>query len=137
MGRILAIDFGMKNIGLAISDELKIVAQRLPGLKVKSTTEALEGIELIVKSLADVEKIVMGLPLGPDFEPTPMSEKIKNFASKLVKLFDNKIQITFTNEVLSSKQAEAGKSRSFKKIKSHSESARIFLQEYLEHTSAK
>jgi RNase H-fold protein (predicted Holliday junction resolvase) len=66
-----------------------------------------------------------------------MSRIVKKFAEKLKKKIDTEIKIAFTNEVLTSKQAEQGRSKKFKKEKSDSEAARIFLQEYLDHKNLK
>ena len=135
--QVLSIDYGRKKIGLAISDETKTIAAKLPVLKVKNKQEAIEGIIHILKSFPKVDKVVVGIPLGMDFKPTQMSVEIKNFIEKLKKHLDKKITVTFTNEIYSTKQAEFNKSKRFKKYKSDSESARIFLQEYLNHKNNK
>ncbi|HEX9805048.1 MAG TPA: Holliday junction resolvase RuvX [Candidatus Dojkabacteria bacterium] len=137
MGQILAIDYGKRKIGLALSDEDKIFAAPLPMMLVKSDDEAVEGIITIMQSAGFVESILLGLPLGFDFKPTQMSRIVKKFAEKLKKKIDTEIKIAFTNEVLTSKQAEQGRSKKFKKEKSDSEAARIFLQEYLDHKNLK
>lgn len=133
MTHILAVDYGIRKIGLALSDETGIIASPLPVMLVRNNAEAVEGIKTITDSIPQIVEILLGIPLGPNLEPTEMSEKVKSFAKKLTKAFNHKINIAFTNESLSSKQAEQGRSRKFKKTKSDSEAARIFLQEYLDH----
>jgi putative Holliday junction resolvase len=130
---ILAIDYGTRKIGLALSDETNKFAGTLPVLKVKNDNEGIEGIQMILKNISPITQVVVGLPVGIDFKPTQMSNIVMAFAEKLKSSIDPKINITFTNEVLSTKQAEKGRSRKFKKEKSDSEAARIFLQEYLDH----
>lgn len=130
---IIAIDYGTKNIGLAISDETNVLAGHLPHLIVKNKKEAIEGLTQIINSFPMVDEVVFGLPLGIDFKPTKMSNEIKKFVEELKPHINKELTIAFTNEVLSSKQAEKGRSKKFKKQKSHSEAARIFLQEYLDH----
>ncbi len=133
MGQILAIDYGKKKIGLAMSDETKQISGKLPLLRVNSDKEAVEGIMNIIESFGTIDKIILGLPLGRDLKPTQMSVIIKKFAEKLQKELGEKINIVFTNETYSTNLAERGKNKNFKKDKSDSEAARIFLQEYLDH----
>lgn len=137
MGQILAIDYGTKKVGLAISDETKTIAGKLPLLRVNDDSEAIEGIHHIIRSFDPVDKVLVGLPLGRDLKPTQMSIIIKEFSTKLQSVLGDKINIVFTNETYSTNQAERGKSRNFKKDKSDSEAARIFLQEYLDHMNLK
>jgi len=125
--KTLAIDFGYKNIGLAFSDELGIVASKLPGLKVKTRQDAIEGLLIIIEDLG-IEKILIGMP-----SKGKITDSIKDFKKALAK--ETSLEIVEWNEDFSSKQAEKGKSRKFKKEKSHSEAARILLQEYLESLS--
>jgi putative holliday junction resolvase len=134
---ILAVDYGKRKIGLAISDETNTIASKLPVLFVKIDTEIIEGILHLLKNLDTIDTILLGLPLGIDMKPTQMSLDIKTFAQKLKISIPVNINITFTNEVLSSKQAEKGRSRKFRNEKSDSEAARIFLQEYLDHLKYK
>jgi putative Holliday junction resolvase len=133
MSKILAIDYGRKKIGLAVSDETNTIAEKLPILKVKNQKEAVEGIEMILQNVGAVSKIVVGLPLGLEMKPTQMSHEVKDFVEKLKKRISQEISVVFTNEVLTSQYAEKGRSKKFKKEKSDSEAARIMLQEYLNH----
>lgn len=138
MGQILAIDYGKKNIGLALSDETRQFASILPVLKIKYQKEAIEGLEQIIGSIGNIDQLVLGIPLGFNFKPTEMSKEIQEFAAKLKEQeFAKNLSIVFTNEIYSSQQAEKGKSKKFKQEKAHSEAARIFLQEYLDHINTK
>lgn len=127
--KILAIDYGMRNIGLAASDELGIIAARLPGLKVKTQEEAIEGVNLLVQSL-NIGKILLGMP-----DKGEIKKQIINFKKDL----KNEVgcEIIEWNEDFSSKQAEKGTSKKFKKEKSHSEAAREILQAYLDSVQNK
>lgn len=136
MKQILAIDYGARKIGIAVSDETGTIAGKLPQLFVKNDDEAVEGIVMILKNLPSVKEILLGLPLDKDMEPTAQSKKVQNFAEKLNKKIETKLNIVFTNETYSTEQAEKGKSKKFKKDKADSEAARIFLQEYLNHKNS-
>ena len=133
MSQILAIDYGTRKIGFAISDETLTIASRLPVVFVKNESEIIESVQMYLGSYPIVDKVLIGLPLGIDLKPTQMSNQIKNFSGRLSKKLDKQVEIAFTNEVLSTSQAEKGKSRKFKKDIADSEAARIFLQEYLDH----
>jgi len=130
---ILAIDYGKRKIGLAISDETLTIAQRLPILVVKNDAEAIKKIVSILDSSKQIDNILIGLPLGLNLSPTQISKVVKEFTNKLRNKINEKISITFINEVLTSKKACIGKSRKFKKEKLDAEAARIMLQEYLDH----
>jgi putative Holliday junction resolvase len=59
--RTMGLDIGTRNIGIAISDKLGIIAQGLKTLRRKSTEEDLTEIAAIVGQF-EIEKIVVGLP---------------------------------------------------------------------------
>src|SRR6185295_3282411 len=60
--RILAVDWGERRIGLAISDPTGVIATPLPTLKVRGREEAIAGVSRVAAE-REVERIVVGLPL--------------------------------------------------------------------------
>lgn len=125
--KILAIDHGTKNIGLAISDELEITARPLPQLK--NSDSALHNIaELCVKE--KIEKIVIGLPTGAVIKNSKQEKIVKEFAKDLFEI--TMLPILLWDESYSSQNAR-------KKTKKNidSESAKIILQEYLDSPDKK
>ena len=60
--RILAVDWGMRRIGLAVSDPNGVIASALPTLRVTGREEALAGVSRVAAE-QEVERIVVGLPL--------------------------------------------------------------------------
>lgn len=86
MGRILAVDFGLKRTGIAVTDPLKIIASALTTVP---TAEVLEFLQRYC-STEDVEKFVVGLPLYPDGNPAQIAPQADAFAEKLRKLFPEK-----------------------------------------------
>ncbi|MCA0235933.1 MAG: Holliday junction resolvase RuvX [Bacteroidetes bacterium] len=83
MGRILAIDFGTKRTGIAVTDPLKIIAS---GLTTVPTAEAMEFLEKYC-SAEEVECFVVGLPLYPDGNPAQIADQADRFAEQLQKKF--------------------------------------------------
>jgi len=86
MSRILAIDFGLKRTGIAVTDPLKIIAT---GLTTVPTHEVPAFLE---KYCAEepVECFVVGLPLHPDGNPAQIAAEADAFAKRLGKLFPDK-----------------------------------------------
>lgn len=86
MGRILAIDFGLKRCGIAVTDPLKLIAG---GLKTIPTGETLSFLEIYCAQEV-VEAFVVGLPLHPDGNPAQIAPQADAFALALEKLFPGK-----------------------------------------------
>lgn len=84
MGRIAAIDFGKVRIGLAISDERRIIAQPLE--TVRAARNDAETAKRIVEAFArykGIDAVVMGLPLLLNGKEGDMAMLVKAFASVL------------------------------------------------------
>ena len=82
MARILAIDFGERRIGLAISDPLGITAQGLPTIDTKKTKDILSYIQGIIEE-KKVIMIVVGMPKNMDGSIGFKGEEVKKFMNKL------------------------------------------------------
>ena len=133
MGRILAIDYGKKRVGLAVTDPLKIIAGGL------TTVEASQTIDFLKKYTAenDVEQIVVGLPKTVKNTPSESMNYIRPFVGRLKKELPD-IPVTFYDERFTSVLAhktmlDAGlkkKDRANKALVDEI-SATIILQDYL------
>lgn len=121
--KILAIDFGTKRIGLAISDETETLARELDILSPKEFWQKLAGI----LSDNEIGKIIIGLPLNMSGEPTQKTSEVKQFAKQVESKTD--IQVELADERLSSQMAESisGSSQNLDSL-----AAQIFLQNYLD-----
>lgn len=76
--RIMAIDFGLKQIGVAVSDPLGITAQGVTVIKHKNNKTTLREIsQLIVKF--EVVQIVLGNPIRFGGGPGTLQETVENF----------------------------------------------------------
>ncbi|HYL10376.1 MAG TPA: Holliday junction resolvase RuvX [Candidatus Acidoferrales bacterium] len=81
---ILAIDYGRKRIGLAVSDQLGIVARPLETLERKNRRDDVRRLREIARAHA-VRRIVVGHPLRLDGTPGEMAEEVERFAVRLEK----------------------------------------------------
>ena len=81
-GRVLALDFGKRRIGLAISDELGITAQ---GLETLQRTNTREDVRLLTQLIAEknVTLILMGKPLHMSGVEGRQAEYTRDFAGRL------------------------------------------------------
>ena len=104
--RFLALDFGSKTIGLAVSDELGITAQGLPTLRRTNKRNDLDHLRRIIKQYG-VSELVMGLPLRMSGEEGIQAGRVHEFAEVLrarfklpVHLFDERLTSVEANRVL-------------------------------------
>ena len=84
MPRVLAVDWGQRRIGLAISDPQGIIATGLETIEVETPQAALDGIAAVVDARA-VERIVVGLPLLMSGERGEAAEAAEKFAADLAR----------------------------------------------------
>lgn len=134
MGRILAIDYGRKRVGIAVTDPLKIIATGLTTVHSKDIYTFLE--DYIKKQ--EVEIIVVGYPVNLKNEGSQSLQFINPFIKKLINKFSN-ITIDTYDERFTSKMAQAAMIEGGVKKKDRQNkaltdkiSAVIILQSYLE-----
>ncbi|MCS7231354.1 MAG: Holliday junction resolvase RuvX [Elusimicrobiota bacterium] len=135
MKPIMSIDYGEVRIGIAISDELGIVAKPLKVIKNKKNVEY-EILEIVKKY--NVGKVIIGVPYWE--HPTSIVDKIKNFIEKLRKIIN--VDIELVNEFYSTKIAQqklASLGKKLKKYKKNIDSyaACVILQDYLDSITTK
>jgi len=82
--RVMALDVGDKNIGVAVSDALLMTAQGRSTLRRSSWEADLQHLRKLVED-DEVSKIVVGKPLHMDGRDSPQSRKVAKFAMKLSK----------------------------------------------------
>lgn len=88
--RILAIDFGEKRIGIAITDPLKIFAYPLTTLN--NDSKLMDALKEIINKYS-VTKIILGIPLREDGSETVISRKVMNFKSDVEMEFNIDIEL--------------------------------------------
>jgi len=104
--RLLALDFGSRNIGLAVSDELGVTAQGLPTYRRSNKRNDLDHLRRIIKQHS-IGELVMGLPLRMSGDEGIQSDKVQAFAEELrrkfklpVHLFDERLTSVEANRML-------------------------------------
>lgn len=133
MGRILALDFGKVRTGIAVTDELQIIAS---GLKTVATNELLPFLKTYLEK-ENVDLILLGKPKQMDNTDSESEVLIKPFLEKLEKSFP-KIPIKRIDERFTSKMAfqtmiDSGLKKKQRRNKALVDeiSATIILQSYL------
>ncbi len=86
-GRILAIDYGSRRLGLAVSDPLGITAQGLDTLERKNRRSDFARLERVIRE-QQVSEIVLGNPLRMSGEEGRQSQRVAEFAEELRRRFE-------------------------------------------------
>lgn len=133
LGRILAIDYGRKRVGLAVTDEFQIIANALTTV---SANELLAYLRDYI-SKEKVDCIVIGEPKQMNYEPSESTKYIEPFIRKLkIEFPDIKIERhdeRFTSKMAQQTIIDAGLKKKDRQNKSllDSVSATIILQSYM------
>jgi putative Holliday junction resolvase len=132
--RILALDHGTVRIGVALSDELKMIASPLEFIPAEPFTDFLTRLKQLVQE-KEVEQIIVGLPRNMDGSFGPAAEKVRDFITTLKT--EVKLPIRTWDERLTSSQAnriliEGNVRRDKRKEKVDGMAAAILLQSYLD-----
>ena len=131
--KYLAIDLGLKRIGLAYSAHESIVTP-LQAIIRKNRNQASDEVKKVLKEW-EIDSIVIGIPLGGSSEDE-MRRRITHFMG----LVDFEGEVFYQDEAGSSKEAEAlikGKIKQIRDGRVDSISAMIILQRYLRMPSRK
>ncbi|MBD3166440.1 Holliday junction resolvase RuvX [bacterium] len=132
-GRILALDWGHKRIGLALSDPGRMLASPLHTLDARPVDGLLRKLRDLITEY-DIVQLVVGLPLNMDGTQSDGVLKARELAERLK---DLELPIDWQDERLSSfsaekKLREAGRKPSRNKAMVDRAAAAVFLQEYLD-----
>ena len=134
MGRILAIDYGRKRTGLAVTDTLQIIANGLETVPTHTLMQYLKNY----MAKEPVDTIVVGLPKQLNGQPSESMRYITPFVAKLRKempdvdvvMYDER----FTSTIAHKAMIEGGMKKSDRRDKARVDSiaATIILTDYLE-----
>ena len=132
MGRILAIDYGLKRIGLAQTDEMKLIASPLDTISSKDIFNYLHSYF----QNENIESIVIGEPKTLDNKPAIITKKILVFKDKLKKMCDKPIYFIderFTSRIALKSLVDMNTTKRQRRDKSLVDkiSATLILQSYL------
>ena len=132
--RILAIDHGMRRMGIAISDELKTIAQPLEFIPAEPFEALLDRLQTIIAD-KPVELILVGMPRNMDGTYGPAADKVRDFIAALkealpiaIRTWDERLTSVQANRVL----IAADVNRRDRKGKVDQTAAAILLQSYLD-----
>lgn len=134
MGRVLAIDYGRKRVGIAVTDPLKMIANNLTTVRAHDIFDFLKNYF----EQEDVEKVVIGYPKTLNNEPSESLNYINPFLKRFQKVFPQ-MEIELVDERFTSKMAfqamiDGGVKKMARRNKAMIDavSATIILQSYLE-----
>ena len=132
--RILAIDHGTKRMGIALSDELGMIAQPLKFIEAEPFAKFLDRVKEILRE-KQVELILVGMPRNMDGSYGPAALKVQEFVAVLkdavtipIKTLDERLTSVQAHRFLTEAEVR-GRQRKDKVDKS---AAAILLQNYLE-----
>ena len=135
--RILGLDHGTKRIGVAVSDEMKMIATPLEYIEAEPFADFLERLKEIIRA-REVELIVIGLPRNMDGSYGPAALKVRELVAVLkdaivtpIRTWDERLTSVQANRFL----IEADVRRSKRKEKVDQTAAAILLQSYLDSLS--
>jgi putative holliday junction resolvase len=132
--RILALDHGTKRIGVAVSDELKLIAQPLEFIPAEPFLAVLKRLRELI-SEKQVESILIGMPRNMNGTYGPAADKVREFIALLrneitvpIKTWDERLTSAQANRFL----IEGNVRRETRKEKVDQMAAAILLQSYLD-----
>lgn len=132
--RVLAIDHGSKRMGIAISDEMRTIAQPLEFIPSEPFAKFLERLREIIRE-KEVSLVVVGIPRNMDGSYGPAALKVQEFVAVLkdaiaapIKSWDERLTTVQAHRFL----IEADVRRSKRKEKVDKTAAAILLQSYLD-----
>lgn len=134
MKRIMGIDYGTARIGVALSDELQMLAHPAETIVVGKGADPVTRIAALVKE-KNVERIVVGLPRHMNGSEGASADEARKFAQKLeekircvVRTWDERLSTVAAQNAL----REAGKSVRKSRAYIDQVAAQMFLQSYLD-----
>ena len=103
MSRVIAIDYGLKRVGLAVTDPLRIIATPL------TTVQRIDALAFLQRYVQQepVAAFVVGLPRQLDDQPSALKASVHTFVEKLQQAFPEQ-QVFWQDERYTSKLALAG-----------------------------
>jgi putative holliday junction resolvase len=132
--RILAVDYGQRRVGLAMSDPLQIIATELPTLRIKSMSDAVSHLQALCR-LHPIERVLIGYPQGLSGNKTKQTLIVEEFAALAekalpcpIEFWDERYSSADAIQILVSKGIKTGHN----KAKIDAMAARLILQDYLD-----
>lgn len=134
MARILAIDYGMKRTGIAVTDPLRIIATALETVESGKLMDFLK----VYFQKEPVDQLVVGMPKRLNNEDTDMTPHVRQLLDQLAKKFPDKpvalIDERFTSVIALQAMIHGGMKKKDRRVKGNVDkiSATLILQSYLD-----
>jgi putative Holliday junction resolvase len=134
MGRVLAIDYGIKRTGLAVTDPMRIIATALE-------TVPTHGLLQYLKTYLQrepVDEFVIGMPKTLNNEDSEIAPQVRKFVAALKKSFPSRpvheVDERFTSSMAQRAMIEGGMKKKDRQIKGNADkiSATLILQSFLD-----
>jgi putative Holliday junction resolvase len=138
MGRILAIDYGAKRTGIAVTDPLQIIASGLTTVE----TPKLMGFLKSYIAAESVERVLIGMPSNWDDTATHATPLVQHFIKAFQKTFPQlpiqPVDERYTSKLATQAMLHMGLKKKQRQNKALVDeiAATILLQEYLQHRNA-
>jgi putative Holliday junction resolvase len=126
--RVLALDYGQKRIGLALSDDARLTAQPLAALIRTNRRDDVTRLRARIREHG-VAELVVGLPLHLDGTISEMSDEVRRFAERLQKHLG--LPVHLVDERLTSWDAENSRAETGSRKDRDSLAAAIILRDFL------
>ena len=133
MGRVLALDYGTKRTGLAVTDPLRIIATPLDTVP---SGELLKFLKTYLER-EPVDEFVIGMPKTLTNEDSEMAPLVRKFVEELKKTFPGKpihaVDERFTSSMAKRAMVDGGMKKKDRQVKGNVDkiSATLILQAYL------
>ena len=134
MNRILALDYGDKKIGVAISDPMQVIAKPFKTLNNTTNKDTLLKLNHIISEY-DIEKVVVGLPLTLKNKYSIQTEKVIafiEFLKKNISIPVHPYDERFSSKIAIQSLIQQGIKTGHNKKEIDKTAAAIFLQNYLD-----
>lgn len=134
MGRIMAFDFGTKRVGIAVTDQLKMIANSLATIDTKNIFSFIKNY----CAKEDVEAFVVGYPYNFGYSENDNAKNVEVFITELKKHFPSKeihkVDERFTSSIAKQTLLQSGVSKKERRKKGNVDTiaANLILQSFLE-----
>lgn len=133
--RIMAIDWGEKRIGVAVSDPLNLIAQPLTTIQVNSRKEPWGELQSLIDR-HDIQTVVVGMPLRTDGKASEKAQIVKGWMNEAEKRLHG-VRLVEIDERLTTKEAGRILSEGGVRAKDHRPhidkiAAALILEQFLE-----
>lgn len=137
LGRILALDYGRRYVGLAVSDALRLIARPLQTIERTNRAKLIRSLRLIAQE-QQARQIIVSYPLNLDGSVSEMATEAAAFATRLqkelgvpVEMVDERLTSWAAKTMPRQPSAAKGLGRRHRRTKDDAVAAAILLQDYL------